>query len=521
MLWLYTDLGNATSAGIEQNVEQVAIAKSWEDPHQRYIANKLDSQFSELWSSRDENCVVVPLPEAIRRRLLSTYAASPAPTEKELDKLYQAASNRGRMSIGDAEMEEIARENFRIPSGLLYDAGPFAHQGKAVESWCDNNYRGILEMATGSGKTIAAMIGAHRLSAKKKPLLVVVSAPYVPLIQQWCDELASFGLNPVNLTATRNARERGREIGRVGRRLRFRKGVVAVVVSHRLLCSSDFKSEIAKIGCPTLLIGDEVHNLGAEGFVKDPPEFIQYRLGLSATPVRQYDQLGTDALQEFFGPVVFRVGLEDAIGRCLVEYDYHVHLVRLGDNEMEDWYDLTGAIRANAWRMEEGQPDGVLARLFRKRRLLLETAERKVEALQAALDREDVGTLRHTLIYASDKAPEQLETVNSILRSRGIWYHQLTQHETADREETRRIIRGFQEGTLRVLTAKRVLDEGVNIPQIRKAFILASTTVERQWVQRRGRLLRKCEEIGKTSSEIHDFMVVPPEMDECDEDARQ
>ena len=92
--------------------------------------------------------------------------------------------------------------------------------------------------------------------------------------------------------------------------------------------------------------------------------------------------------------------------------------------------------------------------------------------------------------------------------------------ETASRAETARIIRSFQDGTLRVLTAKRVLDEGVNIPQIEKAFIVASTTVERQWVQRRGRLLRTCPEIGKTHSEIHDFLALPPDFENVDDEAR-
>jgi superfamily II DNA or RNA helicase len=136
------------------------------------------------------------------------------------------------------------------------------------------------------------------------------------------------------------------------------------------------------------------------------------------------------------------------------------------------------------------------------------------------IGQEDLRTLRHTLIYASDKAPEQLDAVNALLKAYGILFHQLTYEETGDRAETARIIRSFQEGTLRVLTAKRVLDEGVNIPQIEKAFILASTTVERQWVQRRGRLLRTCREIGKTHAEIHDFLALPPDLDNVDDEAK-
>ena len=107
-----------------------------------------------------------------------------------------------------------------------------------------------------------------------------------------------------------------------------------------------------------------------------------------------------------------------------------------------------------------------------------------------------------------------------MLHSRGVLYHQLTCEETVDRRQTAKILADFQAGELQVLTAKRVLDEGVNVPQIKRAFLLASTTVERQWVQRRGRILRKCEEIGKTFGIIHDFVVMPPPEMIGDDDAR-
>ena len=123
------------------------------------------------------------------------------------------------------------------------------------------------------------------------------------------------------------------------------------------------------------------------------------------------------------------------------------------------------------------------------------------------------------MIYTTDKAPQQLDEVNALLRARGILFHQLTYEETGNREKMKNIIQDFKEGSISILTAKRVLDEGVNIPQIQKAFILASTTVERQWTQRRGRLLRRCKETGKTHSEIHDFIALPPDFENIDEEA--
>ena len=512
---------NMTYSGIRKNIEQVAISKSWEDPIQEYTANKFAEQFHELWEDKEDNCTVVPMSRAIQQRIVRSYSSNFPPSEEELRALYKRAARVSEEPEGYKILSPVVTNSFAIPKELKFEDGPFDHQGKAVQAWCEAGYRGILEMATGSGKTITSMICAYRLYETHKPLLIVVSAPYIPLIQQWCDEIEFFGLRPVNLTITAGKRGRAISLNRIKRRLQNGKSEVEViVVSHRTLCDSSFSGELEKFKCSRLLIADEAHNLGSEGFITDPPTFFEYKLGLSATPVRQYDEEGTSALFEFFGSVVFRFTLKEAIGRCLVEYDYYLHPVNLTDDEMDEWYELTAKIKANSWRQESNVPDEYLAKLLRDRRALLETARNKITALKDALSREKVRELQHTLIYASDKNPEQLKEVNALLRAQGVLFHQLTYEETANQEETKRIIRSFREGTLRFLTAKRVLDEGVNIPEIQKAFILASTTVERQWVQRRGRLLRTCREIGKTHSEIHDFVALPADLEIIDDEAR-
>lgn len=529
-VWLFANGGdvvaahgssNVTLAGIRKNVEQIAVSRSWQDPNQRYITDKLGFEFGRLWENKDENCIVIGLPEAVRQRLLRTYSSESPPTEDELRALYGRATGFAE-EPESFEVAAVPQPGFAIPIWLRFEDGPFEHQGKAVTAWCAAGYRGVLEMATGSGKTITSMIGAHRLYEGQKPLLVVVAAPYVPLIEQWCDEIAPFGLKPVNLTTSGSAAKRATELQKLKRRLRTGLSDVEVaVVSHDTLCTPEFLAAVEAFDCARLLIADEAHNLGRPSFINDPPEFFEYRLGLSATPIRQYDEEGTEALFGFFGAVAFRFTLEEAIGRCLVEYDYYVHPVYLTETEMGEWFDLTGKIKQNAWRSEGGKPDEYLAKLLRDRRALLETASGKVSMLRKLLDDEDTGSLRHTLVYTSDKGPDQLESVNRLLRDRNILFHQLTAEETASRDQTKRIIKSFQDGEIQVLTAKRVLDEGVNIPQICKAFILASTTVERQWVQRRGRLLRTCNAIGKTHSVIHDLLALPPGMEDgLDPDAR-
>lgn len=505
---------NITYSGVRRNIEQVAVSKSWHGEAEHYVIAKLLQSFGQFWNDEHRDCIVLPMPTALRDQLVRTYCPPVAPTEDDLRRLF---GRRGDKNAAESTRRPATSPDsrFAIPKGLRYTDGAFAHQGQAVSAWHATGGRGILEMATGSGKTIAALICAHGLYRRcTAPLLVVVAAPYIPLVDQWCAEIRSFGLRPCNMTAMSGAKERGRALQDIHRRMRHGlTSVEAVVVTHDTLCTRRFVEQIDRFDCALLLVADEVHNLGRASFVNNPPSCFQYRLGLSATPVRQYDEDGTEALRNYFGDVVFRFSLEDAIGVCLVEYDYHIHSVHLDSDEMDMWHALTATIGENSWRAERGKPDDYLARLLRERRRLLETARAKVPTLAARLEQEDMGDLRHTLIYTSDKAPGQLEEVNQLLRTKGIRFHQLTATETTSRSNTRKIIRAFRCGDVSVLTAKRVLDEGVDIPEISRAYVLASTTVERQWIQRRGRLLRKCHETGKAHSVIHDFVAVPRRMD--------
>ena len=509
---------NLTAAGMHKNVEQVAVCGSWGNEDGLYTIGRLNEQFQAFWTHSKGDCIVLPIPDVIREQLVRTYSTRDVPQEIDVSLLYKRAADI--TADIDNPLFESAKVNFHIPPRLCYRKGPFAHQGEAVDAWYDSGCRGVLEMATGAGKTIAAMIAAHRLFEDQQPLLIVVAAPYIPLVQQWCDEIELFGITPIDLSSVNGNSGRGRVLGRLRRSLNNGNQEVAmIVVSHDTLTNPIFQEDVRSFGITTLLIGDEVHGLGSEGFIANPPEFFNYRLGLSATPVRQYDAIGTNALFDFFGQIVYEYTLDQAIGVCLVPYDYFVHAVTLTNDEMDQWYDLTGKIRKHSWQDSE-EPGPYIQKLLRDRRAILENAVDKVRVLKEVLEKENLQTLRHTLIYASDKAPDQLERVNQTLGELRVPFHQLTYEETSNRKLTKKILDSFQDGELRILTAKRVLDEGVNIPQIQKAFILASTTVERQWVQRRGRLLRKCDKIGKTHSEIHDFMAIPASLNNLDKDAK-
>ncbi len=505
---------NLTVSGLSKNFEQVSVTRSWTDETSHFIVEKLRAEFDALWSRKASECQVYDFPSAVARDLVREYSGSRAPSEADLLDILKKEG---------VEVGEPDRLTFRIPPHLNYTTGDFTHQGRAVDAFEKNGFRGILAMATGSGKTITSMVAAHRLFRKEGKLLIVIAAPYLPLIAQWCDEIERFGLAPQNLSLLSGSRQRNAELTALSRRIRMSSEPIAeaVVITHNTICDRSFQDALARTDVPVLFIADEVHNLGRDEFVQHRPESIPYRLGLSATPERQYDPDGTGMLLEYFGETIFSFTLEDAIGVCLVPYEYYLYPLELTGTEFANWMELTERIKKEMWKSkaEGGEDSPYLQLLLQKRRLILESAEMKLRILSGLLDRA-ASNLKFTLVYATDKDPNQLQRVNELLHEKHIRFHELTSEETCDRKLTARIVAAFQAGDLQVLTAKRVLDEGVNIPEISRAYVLASTTVERQWIQRRGRLLRKCKEIGKKASVIYDFFVVPPD-GQVDEDTRK
>lgn len=531
-VWLFSDGSecvalhgstNFTQKGLTKNREQLTLSREWKGEEAMFHIERLRIEFDNLWSGGDKDCYVINLPDAIKHQIVERYKTEMVPDEDKIRHIWQKI----RQPSKSADDDVLQESGLKIPPYLTYDHGDFAHQGDAVNSWLAADRRGILEMATGAGKTITSMICATKLQDDLGKLLVVVSAPYRPLIEQWCGEIREFDIQPINLSAAGGPENRNREIKQAARRLRIGNSKAEIlVISNDTLCTTQFIESISSINVPKLLIADECHNLGAASFTRKPPEVFDYRLGLSATPIRQYDEEGTDQIIAFFGDICFSFPLEKAIGKCLTEYDYHVHFVELMDDEMEEWRNLSEKISSQSWKIKSEQNDPYLDDLIRRRRLVLETAKGKLGILDKLLDNEGTRSLKYTLIYATDKQPEQLEMVNRSLQTRGILFHPLTAEETQNRKLIEKILSSFQKGELQILTAKRVLDEGVNIPQIKLAFILASTTVKRQWVQRRGRLLRACKEIGKTHAIIHDFVVLPPDTSslgaqDLDPDARK
>ena len=515
---------NFTGQALLGNVERLNLHRNWRGGDSETASQEAVNEFEAYWSNSKPHAVALDLPIALREGLIESYDTSQPPTEADYCKALELEGKIHRSELDSAVEASPHRDRFMPPRDLVWEAGRYSHQGSAVLRWEGAGRHGILAMATGSGKTITALLCAWRLWRELRRLVVVVAAPTLPLIAQWAEEWRDFGIAPY-ITGTRGRPQRLREIDERLQRIEFDTvGVEALIVTNDFLNDPAFRELLDSYQGPLMLIADEVHNLGGGSFLASPPPYIDYRLGLSATPERQYDPDGTARLTEYFGDVVFEFGLADAIGVCLVPYDYHLHPVGLSHHELEDYRMLSDTIRRltlAAGRDPSAEEEERLQLLRNRRRLVLEAAEGKLEVLKALLEQGSPDEVRHTLVYATDKDPGQLESVNEIVRSLGLRFHQITARETGNARLVDSVLEAFRVGSLRVVTAKRVLDEGLNIPEISTAIILASTTVERQWVQRRGRVLRMCAAIGKEYAAIHDFLVLPPAGESRDDDIKR
>jgi len=374
------------------------------------------------------------------------------------------------------------------------------YQVDAIDSWFAHNCRGFLEMATGTGKTITALAASARLYEREKRLAVVIAVPYQHLVDQWETESTGFGYRSILAyqSRTRWLDELSHQIVDFGAGYR---SFISVIVTHTTFSTPEFQQSISRIKGPSLIIADEAHHLGAETGRQNYPYGIPFRLALSATPDRWFDEVGTSALRDYFGETVFSFPLEKAIGVSLTPYYYHPHLVSLTEDELEKYQDLSIRIARLANREdEEGKQN--LKMLLIRRAELLNKAANKLPVLSELVDAQ--GQIEHTLFYC---APGQIDDVLRLLGwEKGLILHRFTAEE--DAQERQQLLKDFANGHLQALVAMKCLDEGVDVPSTRTAFVLASSGNPREFIQRRGRILRKAP--GKDFSVIHDLVAVPP-----------
>lgn len=502
---------NETLPGLVGNFESIEVFRSWHSGDgERAI--RIGQDFDDLWADRTRLLKVFEFTDAARPLLAEQAKRSGSEPLPELSTL-------------DGTLVSLPRPAEGILS-LPHDLVVRDYQKQAVGQWFSNKGRGILRMATGTGKTLTALAAgaqlAKQLRRRDKPLLTMVVAPLTHLVDQWSKDIQWFGMTPVRAYEATNSWYRRASSLMDALTLGSTPGGV-IVTTNATFSGAPFQSLLRRYHAPLLLIADEVHNLGAQRLRERLPESATFRLGLSATPERWFDDTGTAALVNYFGEIVFEMGVGDAIhAGALCRYQYTPVLVELDAEETELYGEVTEKIArvlAVEGFSEDADTDSPLGMLLRKRSNILGHARGKLPALREQIlqRRDDWFQLlycaegRHPLAEESDDLtePSQLQQalhlVGEDLRMPAAKYTSET-----PREQRRDRIRRFSTGKdLQMLLSMRCLDEGVDVPDARTAYLLASSSNPRQFIQRRGRVLRRAP--GKEFADIVDFVVMPPE----------
>lgn len=502
---------NESFNAFRQNYEAVDVFTSWTSDENRVMAKQ--AAFNAMWNDYEPSIRVRDFPK-FADLIIKKYRTDNN-TDLSLDeKSFDAESN-------DESFATKADNGPHIPSKVKMRP----YQIEAINSWAEKDYRGIFDMATGTGKTYTALAAIATLyKATSNNLAVFIVCPYQHLVEQWKDDIVAFGMKPIvcySASSQRNWKERLKTAA-----TSFNIGVqnhFCVVTTNATFSSDYVQGIVKKMRGNVLLVVDEAHNFGAENLSTTLMDNMKYRLALSATIDRHGDPEGTSKLYAYFGEKCIEYTLKDAIdNKMLTPYYYYPVVVSLSETELEEYLDLTAKIRKNVHPDKRGKV--VLSEyakmLLIKRARLVSGAVEKIDVLRGLMqDYKDDNhmlvycgaTTMHDVDYKEGKAHaddiRQIDLVADLLGNElGMRVSKFTSEE--DAAERERIKADFDEGEhLQAVVAIRCLDEGVNIPSIKTAFILASSTNPKEYVQRRGRVLRLFK--GKTHAVIYDFITLP------------
>lgn len=384
-------------------------------------------------------------------------------------------------------------------------------------------------MATGTGKTYTALGSLAKLSKLlDEKLAVVIVAPYQHLVEQWVEDIIKFNVNPIVAYSYPGQKWRKQFTDAVNA---YNVGAInnfCIIATNATFSSDDFQDILKRFKKNFCFVVDEAHNFGAEKLSTLLPVKARYRLALSATIERFRDDEGTARLTKFFGPKCISFTLKEAIQKgFLTSYYYHPVLVTLDEEELEKYNEITRSIiKCGGASKENCEKNPHVEMLLIKRARIVSGCRAKVDKLIEVIEpfKDD----NYILVYCGatkydnksitdDDDLKQIEEVNRRLyKDLGMKVRKFTSSE--NKQERAEIREMFAEGEdLQVITAIKCLDEGVNIPAIKTAFILASSTNPKEYIQRRGRVLRKAK--GKTHAVIYDFITLPRPLEDvqyCD-----
>ena len=547
----FSGSANFTLGGFINNREEITLSFSTSpDPLiQKRIANRKDD-FNKLMSGLDESVEYLStadLESALSERYGKQEIEDLLDVEKKL-KEYKKEHADNSAIIFD-EIDGSFRGKPCFPYG-----NPRNYQQQACIKWKNNKQKGLFAMATGTGKTLTSLNCLLRIYKVYGYYKAVILVPTITLVNQWEQECKRFLFSQIVKISSKNRLWR-QELDALKAKETFNLSGIEpsyIIISTyasfaRENVFYDLMSFPSKAMKQTLLIADEAHNMGA-GRILDRLDGIKYlrRIGLSATPERQFDEKGNRALLEFFGcrndEYTFEFSMQEAINKgYLCRYEYYPHLVQLTDNEMNEYLRISQQL-CKFFNHEDGgfpasSSDDICMRLLLKRKRVIHKAANKEYIFRTIVKQryKEKGDLKYTLVYVPEgnhpddyeadrfieaesvlddnEADRIIDTYTEIVRN--ISPTTTVKKFTSGIKERNSVLEDFASGRLEVLTSMKCLDEGVDVPRSELAIFCASTGNPRQFIQRRGRILRNHPD--KHKAVIHDLVVAPvvSSSDEC------
>lgn len=558
---------NESGTAFTKNYETVDVYCSWKNQYENSrVIQKLEA-FSRIWGNYEENLHVVRF-QKVENEIITRYKCGESDFDldrKEFEKSNLLVEQTRKHNLAEIEVisprpmttnieykinhspsEEVeVAESTSELSKTFFDFHekifPRPHQVKAIENFKTNNFQTLLAMATGTGKTLTSLFAANELSKQTELKSILIIVPLKDLVDQWQkdvekyfsgeiipirsgldwkDKLSDFNL----LRILKN--NSNKEISLSNTKMTTHKNSekLVIITTYDSFCQN-FEKILSSLETEkTLIIADEVHKFGAETYSQKLPEKIKYRIGLSATPKRPYDEKGTAAIFDYFCPSQnpYEFTIQAAIqADMLCHYEYHPTVVPLTDFEMEAYDEISEKISKLSVIVNNSKNAGKedkknLEQLLKERHRIIERAENKKELFLEIMSNEIKKYPDKTIVFCPDGKDENENDFLQTYKTE-LWKLLLSKGKIVRMSEyvqgtKREIIESFTKGAIDILFAKQRLNEGIDIPAAKRAFFIASSTSEREFIQRRGRVLRKSPETNKTLAEIFDFVVIPPDL---------
>ncbi|MCK9412361.1 MAG: DEAD/DEAH box helicase family protein [Prolixibacteraceae bacterium] len=530
---LFTDLkgnkvgfngsANFSKNALINNIESISCYKSWsESTSELKRLSYFEEIFNKTWIGKSENVKIIPI-EKVKSYIQDSFPVEDLQELIEEEKYIVNTYSTYNVHLRN-KINKLYSKNNHIPQ-FPFINGPHNYQKQAYKNWKKNNFNGIFAMATGTGKTITSLNCVLEEYNKNRNYQVLILVPTIVLLHQWISETEKFRFP--NIISSIQPEWEKLLSTQFFLASNEKKTNFIFITTYATFNGRNFQLLIRnKKLRDVILICDEVHNLGSKNSLKNLPINIEKRIGLSATPNRIYDEHGSIQIENFFNSFspcyTYSFSMQKAIEQnFLTKYEYYPYLATLNYDELKEYKELSKDLLKH-YDFKKNIYKESANFLLIKRKRIIHQAENKKEVFSSIIKeiRKNEGEyLKHVLVYVpegfennyaerdsyiTEKEDQRIITEYSkIISGFNISTHQLLS-ETKNRSE---ILKKFENGKISVLTSMKTLDEGVDVPATKYAIFCASTGNPRQFIQRRGRILRKFP--GKEKAFVYDIIITP------------